>query len=274
MGAIDYGAEKAEMSPQTRQRINSVGNTIYTIAKWGIGLKVGREFLKNSRKYIKGEKKEKGSYGSDALKYGAMLAGGYIFGPSLEKLIKGGDTSQRAKEKLSGLLNKNDPKLTEVELSTAVSHTILGDMPWKDIQYCTDRDGKLNYKKLEQYIVSKHGKDSQQYQLLQEQQASRPAIQNYVTTITGVGPTYLKEKVKRHPDENFRQTAEEIKNEADAVVENYEGRDDLNIRPTLMIIRDELRINGSEQFEQFNASINEIEKHLNILHDQHPKAEI
>lgn len=284
--ALDGGYENLWASPETRSRAYQVGNMIWSATKLVGGIWAGRNFLKSSWNTITGKKDAQGKgYAGSMAKYGAILAWGYVLGPSIDKLIKGGDTSVWAANLLGntgatvetsdGKAITDTKELSEEEknlliLNTKVSKELFGNISWSEMVTFTDSNGKIDYEKYKLYLEAKEGTQGERYKLLVQQEKARPTLQNFVFALTG--KTYLESKAKLYPNEKFETNFEELKREADEFVEDYDGSDSANMRESITTIEQKMEVAGDANIVEFKKQKQQIERQLNILYLKHPKA--
>lgn len=278
--AIDTWLDKAWASDNTRSRAYQVGNVVWWVAKLWFLAYNGWNFVKSSFGSLFGKAEERWKNLKDTAKYGALLAWGYVFGPSIDKLVKGWDTSVWAANLMGNMGAKVEWSLNwlsskekiEISTHTAVCEKLFWDYNWSQVQRFTNTKWEIDFNLYKSYIEQTEGINSEKYNLLIEQQHARPQLQKFLLWM-GMGATYITTKSKLNPTEKFNKLFEENKREADEFVEDYIlGTDKANIIPELDTIEAQMNSLQDPQLASFKKQKHDIERQVNILHRKHTQA--
>ncbi len=277
LGAIDAGIDKAGASADMRARTYKVGNLVRSATKLWVGIYAGWNFLKSTRKTITGAKAGDGeSHFGNMAKYGAMLGGMYVLWPSIDKLVKWGDTSQWLAEKRGGGLNNSERKIQSQEALLAVDskvcNTLFKDIPWSDWSQFCDKDGKLELERFKLYIATQDGENSDRYRLLVEQEKQRPRVEQFVVNTLWITPLFLKTQQSENPKGNIEEPYKNLKRTTDAIAEQYDGNDAAQVRTSLDQIEQGMNTNNDPNILNFKSKKKDLEREANILYIKHKNA--
>lgn len=276
--AIDTGIDKAGAGVETRARAYKMGNLVRSATKLWVWLYAGWNFIKSARKTVTwAEAKEWESNFWNMTKFWAILAGWYVFWPSLDKLVKGWDTSEWLASKfwklnISTPETKNSQQEKLLSIDSNISYALFKDIRWSEWSNFCNADGKLELERFKAYIATHDGENSDRYRLLVEQGQQRPRVEQFVINTLWITPLFLSTQQSQNPNGTIEEPYKDFKKQADAIAEQYDGKDAAQVRTSLDTIEQGMNTNQDPNLLNFKAKKTDLERQANILYVKHRNA--